>query len=290
MTLDFNKIYVIQSLDPTNDDLTGTELFNDVISRFKLKYPNIDAELINVDDRDELFAVFDKIKDECSAANPVKPIIHFEIHGSGIDRGDRTIGTGFALNKGAVEWADLYPKFAEINRASKWGLFITMAVCFGNYAMMMLLPTLPAPFTGILGSFDSIDVGDLQIRYDAFYQELLTSLDLEKAIDALKGSNPGLPADYRLIDAEATFKNVYQKYYDEGFSETKIKQRFDDGAKEIELNRNDRNKMHKYRTQFKAKLLRTKQDYLEKAKTIYFMFDKFPENRSKFCVNWKPAE
>lgn len=63
MTIDFNKIYVIQSLDEASgDELTGKQLFDEVLQHFKLKHTGKDAELIDVDTRDELFQAFDKIK------------------------------------------------------------------------------------------------------------------------------------------------------------------------------------------------------------------------------------
>lgn len=280
MNILFDKIYVIQSLDSTVDELTGELLYNEVLQHFKTKYPDKDAQLINVDTPVELIQSLQKIKTECETKN-IKPIIHFEIHGLE----DKT---GLSLNKGDINWGDFYAQLIEINDASKWNLFITMAVCHGNYAMFLIKPTNPAPFTGILGSFESIYEDDLYIKYNAFYSELLNSLDCEKALEQLHKSNPVLPTDYRYINAEQTFKNVYQKYFDTQFSYEEIQQRYKAGLKEEKIKINDRERKHRFGIQFKVKLLKTKEEFFERDKTEFFMLDKYPEHRHIYCVDWKP--
>ena len=280
MNISFDKIFVIQSLDKNEDELTGELLFNEVLQYFKTKYPDKDAELIKVDTPDELIKALAGIKSECETKK-IKPIIHFEIHGLE----DRT---GLCLNSGSVNWADLYESLIEINIASQWNLFVTMAVCFGNYAMFLIKPLHPAPFTGILGSFDSIYEDDLYIKYNAFYSELLNSLDFEKALQQLHFSNPDLPTDYRYINAEQTFKNVYQKYFDTQFSSEKINQRYKAALKEEKIKFNDRELKHQFDVKFKVTLLRTKKEHYENDKTKFFMFDKFPEHRHIYCIDWTP--
>ncbi len=280
MNIQFDKIYVIQSLDPTDDEMTGEFLFNDVLQYFNAKYPDKNAELIKVDTPSELLEALNKIKIECETRN-IKPIIHFEIHGLE----DKT---GLSLNNGDISWDGLYSSLTKINDASKWNLFITMAVCFGNYAMLLIKPTKPAPFTGILGSFESIYEDDLYIKYSAFYSELLNSLDFEKALEQLHLSNPSLPTDYRYINAEKTFKNVYQKYFDTQFSEDIIRKRFNTALKAEGISFTDREKKNRFQIQFKVTLLKTKQHHFENDKTKFFMFDKFPEHRHIYCVGWTP--
>ncbi len=280
MNIIFDKIYVIQSLDSTIDQLTGELLYNEVLQYFKIKYPGKDAILINIETPDELKYSLQKIKTECELQN-IKPIIHFEIHGL-------ENKTGLKLNKGEINWSDLYVHLIEINDASQWNLFLTMAVCFGNYAMFLIKPTNPAPFTGILGSFESIYEDDLYIKYNAFYSELLNSLDFEKALEQLHKSNPDLPTNYRYINAEQTFKNVYQKYFDTQFSDLIIEQRYKAALKVKRFKINDREQKYKFGLEFKVKLLRSKEELFERDKTKFFMIDKYPEHSQIYCVDWKP--
>lgn len=281
MVIDFNKIYVIQSLDvASGDELTGEQLYNEVLQFFNAKYSDKNAELINVDTPNELYAALEKIKHEC-LKDGIKPIIHFEIHGLE----DKT---GLSLNKGDVNWLQLYGYLIEINIASKWNLFITMGVCFGNYAMFLIKPSYPAPFSGVLGSFEELYEDDLYIRYNAFYQELLNSLDFEKALEALHNSNPSLPDDYRFISAEQTFKNVYQKYFDNEFSTDKIKERYKKALKDEGISFTNRDVRHKFYVQFHVQLKRTKEKFFIRDKEIFFMFDKFPGHVHIYCTDWEP--
>ncbi len=280
MPLDFNKIYVIESLEAP-ETFTGTNLYDNVLQHFNTKYADKDAELINVNTKDELIAAFEKIENECK--NGIKPIIHLEIHG--LD--DRT---GLALNRGYIEWEELYGQLSKINAASNWHLYLTMAVCFGNYAMKLIRPNLPAPFAGILGSFDALSIYGLEISYDAFYQELLNSLDLDAAIIALQTANPSLE-EYKLIKAEQTFKNVMQKYFDTQFSHSVVTSRFNKSTRELGIKQSrDRNEWTRARTTFHATLVREKQRTLEEFKTIFFMYDLFPDNKTTLCVGWQPSD
>jgi hypothetical protein len=281
MTIDFNKIYVIQSLDKAlGDELTGNQLYDEVLQYFKLKHSGKDAELIDVNTPDELFQALEKIKNDCETEG-VKPIIHFEIHGL-------ENKTGLSLNNGDMNWGDLYTKLIEINIASKWNLFITMGVCFGNYAMLLIKPRNSAPFTGILGSFESLYEWDLYIRYNAFYRELLNSLDFEKALEALHNSNPALPDDYRFINSEQTFKNVYQKYFNSQFTPEIISKRFKDVLKAEGVKFTDWNTKHQFYVKFRVTLQRSKKELFEKDKETFFMFDRFPGHKYIYCVDWEP--
>ncbi|ABG60186.1 hypothetical protein [Cytophaga hutchinsonii] len=281
MTINFNRIYVIQSLSKANgDELTGQQLFDDVLQYFNTKYGDKDARIFNVDNKKELLHALENIKSHCET-DGIKPIIHFEIHGLE----DKT---GLSLNQEDVNWGDIYVKFIEINAASKWNLFITMGVCFGNYSMLLIRPSLPAPFTGILGSFEELFEWDLYIRYNAFYQELLNSLDFEKALEALHDSNPALPDDYRYINSEQTFKNVYQKYFDTQFSDVKIKERFNLTIAEEKISFTNRNIKRQFYSKFRTNLLNTKKEFFIKDKRKFFMFDVFPGHQYIYCVNWEP--
>lgn len=281
MTIDFNKIYVIQSLDEASgDELTGKQLFEEVLQYFKYKQAGKDAELIDINTPNELFQALDKIRMECEK-NGIKPIIHFEIHGL-------ENKTGLSLNRGDVNWGDIYEKLIEIHIASKWNLFLTMGVCFGNYAMILIKPRNPAPFSGILGSFESLYEWDLYIRYNAFYQELLNSLDFEKALEALHHSNPSLPDDYRFINSEQTFKNVYQKYFDSQFTPEVINKRFEKAIKAYAMKFSDRNEKYRFYTQFRTALQRSKKELFEQDKARFFMFDRFPGHKYIYCADWEP--
>lgn len=279
--LNFDKIYIIQSLsEAKGDDLTGTLLHDDVLQYFSLRYPDKEVSLIDVDNPTELKQALIDIAKECELKK-IKPIIHFEMHGLE----DKS---GLKLNTGYSTWEDIYDNLIEINIASEFNLFVTMAVCYGNYAMSLIRPLNIAPFNGVIGSFDAIKEEDLYMRYSAFYLELFSSLDFDKAVDALHNANPTLPSHYKYINAEQIFKNVYQQYFDTHFSNDKLKDRFHATIKEQRYKFKDGNEQVQMFSHYKAKMIRTKMSHYEKDKERFFMMDKYPDHRNLYCVGWKP--
>lgn len=200
----FNRIYIIESLKP-NDKLTGTDLYNNLLRYQSIKHPNFEAILKSPKDKKEWNQIFDEIYADC-ITNRNAPILHFEVHGS-VDK-DGLVLTSREL----VSWEELYADLAKINIAIKNELFITMAVCHGNYLLRTAHINRPAPFRGMIGSFEAIQVGDLAIRYEEFYTELFDSFDINKAYDRLLKANPTLPNSYKCYGAEYVFARVSLDY------------------------------------------------------------------------------
>lgn len=280
MEINFNKIYVIQSL-PNNELQTGTQLYDDIIQRFDdLNYGQT-SQLYDVKSQDLFFSALENINDECKQDN-VMPIIHFEIHGSEDQ-------SGFILSNGIlVKWEDIYSKLTDINISCRWNLFITMAVCYGNYAMILMKPDRVAPFKGILGPFDTILVSDLTIMFEAFYQSLLRTKSLDSAINQLNISNPELNSKYKLLSAEHVFQNVYQNYLNTQFSDYEIELRIEDSIREDNINFENQNDRDEFSNRFRNLLFQTQEEYFQKAKETFFMIDIYPEHSDMYCKNWIP--
>lgn len=198
----FNRIYIIESLQP-GDRLTGTDLYDDLLRYQTIKYPDFEAILKSPRDKNEWRQVFDEIYKDC-ITNGNAPILHFEVHGS---KG------GLALaSRELVTWKELYADLVRINIAIKNELFITMAVCHGNYLLSTARINRPTAFRGMIGSFEEIYECDLVIRYEEFYTELFESLDINKAYDRLLRANPTLPNSYKCYGAEYVFARVFLDY------------------------------------------------------------------------------
>lgn len=277
---EFNKVYVIESLDEKEDTLTGQELYNDLLrwKEYQVKY--FKSELIQVENRKEFFEKIEVIKDECTTKGQY-PIIHFEIHGSE----DKT---GLVLNSGElIKWTELYQDLIEINSIIGNNLFMTLAVCHGAYIMELIKINKPSPFWGFIGSFETIEESDIMIRYNEFYHEFLKNFDLDVATKRLHESNPDIPSSYSFINSELTFKSITRQYFEKKFIETEIKLRFEDGLKQNNIEIKDRNEKHKFKIKFKIELLRTKKDYFETHKKTFFMFDNFPKNKERFKIKFE---
>lgn len=198
------------------------------------------------------------------------PIIHFEVH----DSSDKK---GLVLtSKELITWEELYQNLAPVNQLLRNELFITMAVCHGSFFLMSSCIDRQTAFQGIVGSFDEITESDLVICYYAFYCELFSSFDLNKAYEQLSSSNPSMPNTYRCFSSEYVFANCYLEYIKNECSEAALEKR----AKEtivdqnMLLNRHDRRKfVHDFiKTEQKNRSRYFKQDYQK-----YFMLDLYPE-------------
>ena len=276
-SIKFNTVYVIESLDYKNEKETGKELYDDLLrwKEFQLGNP-FKAVLFQVKNRNEFFKSLDDIKTDCDENN-VFPMIHFEIHGN-------RKGLGLISNE-FIKWKELYQNLIDINSIIGNNLFITLAVCKGAYLMKLIKLNNPAPFWGFIGSFDIIDVDDILIRYNEFYLELLESFDIRSAFNKLQNANSRFPSKYRFINSELTFKEVYANYIKVKTSQNGLKER----AKQVQIDENlkfnSRAEKRRFEKSFKKKVKETKNEFYQKHSEIFFMIDKFPQNRKRFNVN-----
>ena len=204
MNIHFNKIYVIESLQ-SNEKHTGTELHNNLLKYQSITHPDFESILKTPSSKQEWNQLFKEIEIDCKENNN-SPIIHFEVHGDSNKK-------GLVLSSNdLITWEELYQNLVPINIVIKNELFITMAVCFGNFWLSSAFLNRPAAFRGIIGSFQEIYEWDLIIRFEAFYQELFNSFDLNLAYESLKESNPDLPNKYGIYSAEQVFALTYMDY------------------------------------------------------------------------------
>ena len=151
-TFNFNKIYVIESLDSKVERQTGKELYEDLLKWKEFEFEGkLETELIQIQDRNDFFASFERIKGECLNFKRI-PILHLEIHGN---------NNGLVLQSGEIiNWIELYEYLISINFIIGNNLFLTLAVCYGANIISIIRPNKPAPFYGFIGSFREITVND----------------------------------------------------------------------------------------------------------------------------------
>lgn len=206
----FNKIIVLQSLDDS-DRKTGTELHVDIISRRAWINPNLDTELIEIENKSQFFERLLEIKQNC-LKHHIVPFLHLETHG---------YNDGISLRSGEnILWRDILPVIRDINIASRNNLFISVASCFGGRIQFIININEPCPMRGFIGPMSLIHEKDLLISFTAFFDTLLITNDFIKAINALNASNnSGVSFDY--LNSEAFFDLVAQTKNDE-FREERI--------------------------------------------------------------------
>lgn len=273
-SIKFNSIYVIESLDPKKEKETGRELYEDLLrwKQFQLGDP-FTANFIQVENKAAFFECLENIISECENSGKF-PMIHFEIHGN--ENGLGLVSDEF------VQWLELYEILTKINSIVGNNLFITLAVCKGAYLMQLIKLFKPAPFWGFIGSFEKINSQDILIRYNEFYLELLDSFNINTAFKRLQDANSSFPSTYRFINSEHTFKKVYVDYFREKTSGKGLKER----AKEVQVDEDlefiNRAGRRTFEKKFKKIVGMTKNQFYKEHSKIFFMMDKFPENRERF--------
>lgn len=267
MQIHFDRIYIIESLQP-GETLTGTNLHTSLLRDKSSIHPDFESVLRNPADKSEWNQLFAEIAEDCRR-NGHSPIIHFEVHGDSMKRGL------VLTSKELVTWEELYQNLAPINLAIRNELFVTMAVCFGNFWLSSAVLNRPAAFRGMVGSFHKLYEDDLIIRFDAFYRELFSSFDLNKAYDALKRANPSLPDHYGCYSAEEIFALAFTGYEKSYCSPESLKARADAAiAANGNMNRRER---RQFERSFIKEELKKHEPYFRHCYQTFFMLDRFPE-------------
>ena len=272
MEITFNKIYVVESL-PDNETKTGSNLHNDIIRRKLWKHENIQSEITIINSKAEFFSFFESVKNEI-IQNQVIPYFHFEIHGN---------PNGFFLKSSEqVNWIEIHHRLIELNYLVKNKIWISLATCFGAYIYYIIRPWNKAPFYGYVGAWETINVFDLQVSFEKYFDTLLDNFDLNESIIQLNEDNPRKPVEYKLYTSKEVFERVYDGYEknfdDRDKFESRIQEIADDGMK-ASNNKISRNYFIQKARQL---LIETRDYYKTKHRDQFFMIDIYPENRQRF--------
>ena len=275
---EFNYIYVIESLDTNEGDtLTGKNLL-EKLKPYADQVKALSTGLITVESAAQFWDAMDYICQK--AAEGERPVIHFEIHGT-----DEKDGL-YIKNGDVIEWPEVLYRISDINYASGCNLMVSFAVCYGQYLAQFINATKKMPFCISLGSFEELYEDDLEVRFFAFYKELLASFNIDKAYKALLDAKQDMPSNYSIIKADVLFANVMKSYLDTQCSRTALKQRA-----EYEMDSNPAkfgNLTKEERRQFIKDFRRCERENHEKyyweSVESYFLLRERPENKHRFLI------
>lgn len=270
----FNKIYVIESLDP-NERHTGKELYDDLIARMPFIHKELLVDYKPINTIKEWDQLMDDILRECQNTGNI-PILHLEIHGE-------ASGKGLVTNsKELITLEHAGNQFRAINIQTGCNLFITLGVCKGLYLLFNMHMNKPMPFVGAVGSFDTILNYDIYLRYYDFYDTFFRTLDIASAYRALQEANPNLDSKFRYMPADEIFYKNYQEYLNKQCTETALKQRAKESIAVLNC-RNRHERKEKERLFIKEEKAKRGKYFREHA-SIFFMTKEFPENKDRFDV------
>lgn len=275
---EFNYIYVIESLDTNEGDtLTGKNLL-EKLKPYADQVKALSTGLITVESAAQFWDAMDYICQK--AAEGERPVIHFEIHGT-----DEKDGL-YIKNGEVIKWPEVLSRISDINYASGCNLLTSFAVCYGQYLAQFINAGKRMPFCISLGSFEELYEDDLEVRFFAFYQELLTSFNIDQAYQALLAADPDMPSNYSLIKSDVLFANVMKDYLDTQCSRTALRLRAED-----EMNSNPDKFGHftkEQRRQFIKDFRRCEREhheqYYKESVEEYFQLREHPENKNRFLI------
>jgi hypothetical protein len=209
----FNKIYIIDSLND-NEPQTGKNLFEDLIRRKTTTSDKLYSEFIKVSNKHELVKTFLEI--EKLVFKGYGPFIHLEVHGS-------SKKNGLVLKSGELfKWEELSFFTRKINVATKNNLVISLATCYGAYFIEQIRLNDAAPFNGCVVSASKLTVDEVEVRFNSFFDTLLSSFDFDLAVKNLN-EIAGLPYTYRFIVSETLFEEICEIFLKENFNPKHIK-------------------------------------------------------------------
>jgi hypothetical protein len=265
------KIVILESL-PSGDRRTGTETAADLqFHRFN-QAVNVPIELVKVGNRDELFSTLERLANEAELGE--SPILHLECHGLA----DRT---GIALADGAeVEWRRLTNPLVHINVATRCNLLLSVAACYGAHGVRALADTDRAPFWAILAPRAEVYAQDLYGPYLRFYAELLSTGDGDRAIQVVEDA-PSTPGIYGFMTCEQFFAIAYRRY----LARFTTAQAYETAAAAIHTD------LLAHGVQVDMALIKhaltaIEEPFFNEFFRRFVMIDLFPENASRFSLNY----
>lgn len=268
----FSKITIIQSLDK---HYTGRRLYEDIDIFIVAKDCKVKIELFNVATTIELLKLFTELTSEVSSSGEY-PIIHIESHGS-------REKDGLFLSSGDfVSWNDLKAPLINLNVATRNNLLVVLAACNGAYITEILQLIDRAPCWGLVGPKREVDYQAILTNFSAFYKEVLTSGDGDRAVKLLNKDAKEGDGDYFYKNAESFFKEVFRKYKTVSCSPKSLKERARQIRKKLIKSKSA---VLPSRNQIECHLGKTK-DTFEKYKNDFFMIDLFPENAKRFTIEY----
>ncbi|MCH7638880.1 MAG: hypothetical protein IH855_05395 [Bacteroidetes bacterium] len=275
--LSFNKVHVIESLAPP-DMLTGTKLYDDVMRSACAVHDSLEAELHTVRSPFDFLDVLARIQ-HATTNEGERPLIHVETHGN-------KHGLGLADGQGVLPWRKLKRKLTDINVASELNLLIVMSACEGAYLVREMKPTDRAVAWGILGPLKTISAGALRDGFSAFYAELFSSLDVNRAIQCLLAESGGAPINHGLMNAHDIFRRIFESYHRDAFTEDAMRAREQEVVRGVRMLNSDLDEVPDttLASQFRDLLMATRDEFFAQYAERFFMSDLYPKNRDRFLL------
>jgi hypothetical protein len=268
----FNKIIVLESLHAGNIS-TGKNLYENVLIWKQMNYRGLSCTLNKISNTKDLIESLEIIYNE-TKFNNIHPVIHIEMHGN--KHGIETSSGDF------LKWNTLYPYLQRINISCRNNMLLTLAACYGIYLTQISKTTEAAPFWGLVAPVKPIKSRDLEISFQSFYEEILTSQNGDIALKKLNETYGDEKPRYAFWPCVLIFREAYRSYYKNHCIGKPFKRRIEDLVSKVRI-ANRTIPIKQLRRDVKNKL-KNHDEYFSECRRKFFMIDRFPENDIRFPV------
>jgi hypothetical protein len=208
------------------------------------------------------------------------PMLHIEAHGLAGEQ-----GIAFP-NRQYCTWETLKELITPLNIAMKLNLMVVLATCYGGSFASAIRVTDPAPVWGLIGPTREITAGQVQGDFGNFYRTFFLTASGSQAIDALNARAPKQSLYYH-TSAEEFFLQVWRAYKRNCCSPKILSERARKMYRQAKASKDT--KVPNI-GELKRRLQREEPDSFARYRDIYFMYDIYPENQSRFAITYEKAE
>ena len=163
-----NKIYIIESLRPA-DELTGKELYDDIIKRYISFYQkDISHNYTFTQSKNDFINKLNDILEHTKNEDEI--IIHIEAHG-----GNEVMQFG---NDELLKWTELEKHLIKINLACKNKLHLNLATCYGMHIAEKITLTDTAPYKSYISALNELSPAEIIEDNSILYKSIIESQNI----------------------------------------------------------------------------------------------------------------
>lgn len=285
---DFNKIYVIESLNDSVGDYNGHSglvLKENCLDNIASIYKEINIEYIDIRSKEDWDNFFDTLYNQCKE-NGCKPFLHFEIHGVPYEEKkiiELSLSDSCLLikNGDTVSFGEFSEAIKKINEACECNLGFTLGVCYGLLPALKSISAIDAiPFFVAVGSRGSLMESHLTYNFQEFFESLFASQSIIEAVKSLKASEVNDTNEYEIYDPHSFFMAAWVKYMNDTDSGKNLIKRMN----ECRMITGDRNQNIKNKLIFKKLERKGREEIYQKFKRGFYRLNQYPGNEEKFLI------
>lgn len=270
VNLHFSKLLIAESI-PVGEYPSGRHLYETLEPLPAALNLPIQIAYANVPTRAAFEAFIGEAMGEIAGGHT--PVLHIECHGN-------DDGIGLANGRDFIAWEELRDYLVPLNVATRMNLMVSIAACYGVFAIRELLPSARAPFLAALSTDREAYPDELYRGFVAFYRTLLETLDGDQALEQIRHDGPGAP--FFFIDALSHFKLIYRNYIARMCTAEQYRRR----AELIQEEQREQGVRVVNLDAIVQRLIADQQPAFERLWREHFLIDLYPGNAERFPVSY----